>query len=58
MAARLNSPMGLSNIAAWATHSGADIRWNIPPEKLNDDRLGRVLDAFFEQRHSILAKLA
>lgn len=58
MAARLYSPLGLSNVAAWATHSGADILWNIPPEKLNDDRLGRALDAFFEQRHSILAHLA
>jgi transposase len=58
MAARLYSPLALSNVAAWATATGADILWNIPPEKLNDDRLGRALDAFFEQRHSILAHLA
>lgn len=58
MAARLYSPTALSNIAEWAKKSGADILWNIPPEKLNDDRLGRALDAFFEQRHSILAHLA
>ena len=58
MAARLYSPMALINVAGWAAETGADILWNIPPEKLNDDRLGRALDAFFEQRHSILAHLA
>ena len=58
MAARLYGPMGLSNVASWAKESGADILWDIPPEKINDDRLGRALDAFFTQRHSILAHLA
>jgi transposase len=57
-AARLYSPVALSNVADWAQNSGADILWNIPVEKLNDDRLGRSLDAFFTQRHSILATLA
>jgi hypothetical protein len=46
------------NVPEWAQASGADILWNIPPEKLNDDRLGRSLDAFFNERHSILAHLA
>lgn len=58
MAARLYSPLALSNVAQWAEESGADILWNIPPEKLNDDRLARALDAFFTQRHSVLAHLA
>jgi transposase len=58
MAARLYSPVALSNVAGWANDTGADILWDIPPEKLNDDRLGRALDAFFSQRHSILAHLA
>jgi hypothetical protein len=58
MAARLYSPMALSNVAQWVDESGADILWNMPPAKLNDDRLGRALDAFFTQRHSILAHLA
>ena len=31
------------------------ILWNLPADKLNDDRLGRALDAFFELRHSIFA---
>ena len=58
IAARLYSPVALVNVADWASESGADILWNIPPDKLNDDRLGKSLDAFFTQRHSILASLA
>jgi len=54
LAARLCQPTALVNVAAWAERSGADILANIPADKLNDDRLGRALDAFFEQRHSIL----
>jgi hypothetical protein len=57
-AARLSSPVALINVAAWANDSGADILWNMPIDKINDDRLGRCLDAFFTQRHSILAELA
>ena len=55
LAARLAQPTALVNIADWAERSGADLLWNIPAAKLNDDRLGRALDDFFEQRHSILA---
>jgi hypothetical protein len=58
VAARLYSPVALVNVAPWAADSGADILWNIPPEKINDDRLGRALDALLDQRHSILARLA
>lgn len=58
MAARLYRPMALINVAEWAVDSGADILWDIPAEKINDDRLGRSLDAFFTQRHSILAHWA
>jgi transposase len=58
IAARLYSPVALVNVANWATESGADILWNIPEEKITDDRLGKSLDAFFTQRHSILASLA
>ena len=58
LAARLASPTALVNIPAWAEKAGADILWNIPADKLNDDRLGRALDAFFTQRHSILACVA
>ena len=55
LAARLCQPTALVNIPAWAERTGADILWNLPADRLNDDRLGRALDAFFDQRHSILA---
>jgi transposase len=58
VAARLYSPVALVNVAHWADESGADILWDIPVEKITDDRLGKSLDAFFTQRHSILASLA
>jgi transposase len=58
IAARLHNPVALVNVGKWAAESGADILWDIPVEKLNDDRLGRSVEAFFTQRHSILASLA
>ncbi len=58
VAARLCQPLALVNVPDWAQHCGADLLWNIPPHKLNDDRLGRALDEFYYQRHSILASLA
>ena len=58
VAARLYSPMALVHVAEWAADSGANILWDMPIEKINDDRLGRALDAFFDQRHSILATVA
>ncbi len=54
-AARMSRPTALMNISEWAAQSGAELLWGIPAEKLNDDRLGRSLDCFFEQRHSIMA---
>ena len=58
VAARLYSPIALSNVSQWAEQSGADVLFGVPGPKLNDDRLGRSLDAFFTQRHSILAAVA
>jgi hypothetical protein len=58
LAARLCQPTALINIPAWARRSGADLLWDIPADSLNDDRLGRALDAFFSQRHSILTAVA
>jgi Domain of unknown function (DUF4277)/Transposase DDE domain len=55
--ARLCQPTALVNVAAWAQKTGADILANLPAEKLNDDRLARALDAFFEQRQSIQASI-
>jgi transposase len=58
LAARLANPVALVHVADWAQRSGAALLWDIPPEKLNDDRLGRALDNFYYQRHSILASIA
>lgn len=58
LGARLSHPLALVNVAGWAEESGAEYLWGIPADKLNDDRLGRSLDAFFTQRHSILASVA
>lgn len=55
LAARLQHPCALVNIADWAAKFGGEILFGIPADKLNDDRLARALDAFFDQRHSILA---
>ena len=57
LSARLCQPTALMNVAGWAEKTGADILANIPADKLNDDRLGRALDAFFDHRHSILASV-
>jgi hypothetical protein len=58
LAARLCQPTALINVPAWAEDTGADVLWDIPAACLNDDRLGRSLDAFFSQRHSILTAVA
>ena len=58
IAARLYNPVALVNVAEWAGDSGADILWDMPVEKMTDDRLGKSLDAFFSKRHSILASVA
>jgi transposase len=55
VAARLCHPQALIRVPEWAHEYAADLLWGIPAEKLNDDRLGRALDAFFDQRHSIMA---
>ena len=58
LAARLCQPTALINVPTWAEDTGADLLWDIPADSLNDDRLGRALDAFFTQRHSILTAVA
>jgi len=58
VAARMHSPVALVNVGRWAAESGADLLWNVPEAKLNDDRLGKALDKFFTQRHSILTSFA
>lgn len=58
LAARLCQPTALINVPDWARRTGADLLWDLPDVSLNDDRLGRALDAFFRQRHSILTSVA
>jgi hypothetical protein len=58
LAARLCQPTALVNVPTWAADTGADLLGDIPAPSLNDDRLGRALDAFFTQRHSIQASVA
>ena len=43
LAARLCQPTALINVPAWDKGSGAELLWDIPADKLNDDRLGRAL---------------
>ena len=57
LAARLNHPTALVNVADWAAEHGVEYLCNIPADKLNDDRLARSLDAFFEHRHAVLAEI-
>jgi hypothetical protein len=45
LAARLCQPTALVNVPTWARDTGADLLWDIPAHSLNDDRLGRALDA-------------
>jgi transposase len=55
---RLCSPQPLMHVAEWAHTSGAELQLGIPADALNDDRLGRALDAVFEKRWNILADVA
>jgi len=58
IAARLHHPTPISRIKEWAVETGADIMFDIDADTLNDDRIGRALDALFEHRHSILGNIA
>lgn len=55
LAARLDRPLALMNVAEWARDAATELLFGIPHAKLNDDRLARSLDAFFDIRHSLTA---
>jgi hypothetical protein len=57
VAARLCQPTALVNVERWAEDAGYEFLGGIPAHKLNDDRLGRALDAFYDVRHSAMAAL-
>lgn len=42
---RLTSPTPLSHVASWAREWAVEEMFDIPPDALNDDRVGRALDA-------------
>ena len=58
VACRLYNPVALYRVEQWAREEGAEHFLGIPAEKLNDDRLGRTLDAIFPHRYSIMAHIA
>lgn len=58
VACRLYNPVALYRVDAWARQDGAEQFLGIAAEKLNDDRLGRTLDAIFPHRYSILGSIA
>jgi hypothetical protein len=57
LAARLHEPLALVNLQQWAREHGTEYLWDVPAEKLNDDRFARALDAFADKRHDILADI-
>lgn len=58
VACRLYNPVALYRVEEWAREEGAEHFLGIPAEKLNDDRLGRTLEAVFPHRYSIMAHIA
>ena len=58
VACRLYNPVALYRVEDWAREEGAEHFLGIPAEKLNDDRLGRTLEAIFPHRYSIMAHIA
>src|SRR5262249_23711138 len=58
LAARLCHPTAPATAPPGPAATAAALLWDTPGHCLNDDRLGRALDAFFSQRHAILATVA
>lgn len=58
IANRLTSPQPLYSIEAWAEDWAAPEIFGIPADKLNDDRLGRALDAVADQVTAIYGSVA
>ena len=58
IASRLqDKPLPLYEIAGWAGQTAVPALFGIPAEKLNDDRLGAMLDALRPQREAIWARV-
>lgn len=50
---RLTSPSALYRISDWASHYALDIMLGLDASKLNDDRIGRMLDAVADKYEEI-----
>lgn len=58
IASRLQGvPLPIYEIADWASETAVPILFGIPAEKLNDDRLGAMLDAVRPHREAIWARV-
>jgi transposase len=55
---RLVSPRPLSRVAEWAAKTVIEEYTGVPASKLNDDRLGRALDAIYPHLEVIWAEIA
>jgi hypothetical protein len=55
---RLVSPLPSSRVTNWAAKTVIEEYTGVPASKLNDDRLGRALDAIFPQLEVIWAEIA
>jgi len=58
IANRLAAPSPLYDISGWASSAAVQELFGIPPMLLNDDRLGRALEAFASQAEAIRGALA
>lgn len=57
LANRLTQPKAMYQILAWAQKWGVRETWGIAPEALNDDRLGRCLDALAPQMDAVQGEI-
>jgi transposase len=58
IANRLSQPGALYRLIHWAREFALDELWQIDPERLNDDRLGRCVDALAEHIPEIQGEVA
>jgi len=58
IANRLSCPGALYRLIHWAREYALDEIWDIDPERLNDDRLARCLDALAEHGETIQGEVA
>jgi hypothetical protein len=55
---RLSAPRPLYKVGDWASNFAVKEIYGIPAEKLNDDRVGRALDAIYPHLEELKSELA